>query len=144
MKQLIGLFFLVSLMTSCKGVNGATAQNAANGASSFEGNWELEYIASASSLEALYSVKAPEMRIDVGKRTISGQDGCNRYSGTFESQGNKFRIDPASMISTKMFCEGGGGQAFTGMLRRVDSYVITDGKLELKSGAEVVLRFHRK
>ncbi|UMY64617.1 MULTISPECIES: META domain-containing protein [unclassified Flavobacterium] len=144
MKQLIGLFFLVSLMTSCKGVKGGSAQNTAHGVSLLEGNWELEYIASASSLEALYSKQVPEMRIEVGKNTISGQDGCNRYSGTFQSEGNQFQVDTWSMISTKMFCEGGGGQAFTGSLGRVDSYVVTDGKLELKAGAEVVLRFHRK
>ncbi len=144
MKQLVGLFFLMSLMTSCNGVKDVTAHNTADGTSLLEGNWELEYIVSAPSLEALYSKQIPEMRTEVGKNTISGQDGCNRYSGTFQSQGNRFQIDPASMISTKMFCEGGGGQAFTGTLGRVDSYVITDGKLELKSGAEVVLRFHRK
>lgn len=145
MKRLVLILIFMSAAVSCvctKGKDGSPGKPGAT--ASLDGNWALEFIASASDFETLYPGDMPNASIDTSEKTIAGRNGCNSYSGNFTLDGTKFKTDPTSMISTKMFCEGDGEKTFMGALNKVESFSVTGDKLELKSGDEVVLRFHRK
>ena len=47
--------------------------------------------------------KNPTMILDFDKNVISGNAGCNHYSGGFVVKGNKIKID--NVVGTKMYCQ---------------------------------------
>jgi heat shock protein HslJ len=72
---------------------------------------------------------------------LTGSTGCNRLTGTFElTGGNAIRFSP--LATTRMMCPDSETEArFTKALQRVDTYLITDAALALRSGKTVVARF---
>ena len=46
----------------------------------------------------------PEISFDIEGGIISGQDGCNRFTGKMEVQGNGIRFSP--IAGTRMACPG--------------------------------------
>lgn len=142
MKRL-AVLLLVVVVAGCRCQKDTVSPT--NPAAVLEGNWELEYVAGSSvPFDTLYPGARPNASLDLTAATIAGRNGCNNYSGNLKVEGSRFVADRSSMISTRMFCEGGGEEAYMNALGRVDSYAVANGKLELKSGSEVVLRFHKK
>ncbi|MEM6673615.1 MAG: META domain-containing protein [Planctomycetota bacterium] len=60
-------------------------------------SWTLKDLAGQSAAPGT----TPTMQFEGG--TISGTDGCNRYNGGYEVEGNAFRLT-GSMMSTQMAC----------------------------------------
>lgn len=145
MKKIVVLFTVVLIASGCHCTQDAGRTNRTDrGNLSLDGDWELEYLSGDKPFSVLFPNILPYLRVNKSDYTLSGQDGCNQYTAKFTANDSHFKVDVGTLISTKMFCEGGGGQAFSDALSRVDSYVVENGKLELKSGNVVVLRFHKK
>jgi len=72
-----------------------------------------------------------------GDGTVSGNAGCNTFSGTYTVDGSNLTFGP--LASTKIACEGAKGTletAFLGAIQATTTYEITDaGELELTAGA---------
>ena len=77
---------------------------------------------------------------------IAGMAACNRYSGAFSLSGEGLRL--SQIIATRMACAPAlmnDEQGFFAALSAVTGFAIgADGSLELKSGARVLMRAHRK
>ena len=72
-----------------------------------------------------------------GDGTVSGNAGCNTFTGTYSADGSTLTFGP--LATTRMACEGAKGTletAFVGALQATTAYEITDaGELKLTSGA---------
>jgi len=72
-----------------------------------------------------------------GDGTVSGNAGCNTFSGTYTVDGSNLTFGP--LATTRMACEGAKGTietAYVTALQATTAYEITDaGELKLTSGA---------
>jgi putative lipoprotein len=90
--------------------------------------------------------KPLDLRMSAADRTVSGFSGCNRYSGSFSSEGRSTHGTPIKfgpLAGTMMACAEGGEleQAYLQMLGRVDGYRMQGGELVLLSGGQAVATF---
>ena len=109
------------------------------------GNWELNFITGPRiAFDGLYPEKKPTISFDVSNGRFSGNTSCNNFNGKLNATGSKISFtDPMAM--TKMFCDGQGETTFLDILKKVDSWTVTDGNtLNLKMGDVNMMRFQKK
>lgn len=108
------------------------------------GVWVLNYVQSpGNTFDSLYANKKPELNINTADKRVSGNTGCNSFSGPLVVDGSKISFSEP-MAMTKMFCPGGGEQVFLENIKKVSSYS-TDGKtLNLIMGDIAIMRFSRR
>lgn len=68
------------------------------------GGWTLEKINNVALNAASFAKGLPLINIQLATNKVSGNDGCNAFSGAMEVQGNNIKFGP--IISTKMACPG--------------------------------------
>ncbi len=90
--------------------------------------------------------KPADLQLDAAARTVAGFSGCNRYTGSFSSEGSAAAGTPMKfgpLAGTMMACPDGGEleQAYLQALARVDAYRMHGSELELLSDGEVVATF---
>lgn len=110
-----------------------------------DGTWELNYITGPRiAFNALYPDKKPQIKFNLTANEIGGNTSCNGFSSKIIMDGNKISIaDP--FAKTMIFCEGGGETTFLNMLKKVNSYAVTDGNtLAFIMGDVAVMRFTKK
>ncbi|GEM_PF-738260 len=74
------------------------------------------------------------------EKRASGFSGCNRYTGSYESEGSDLKF--GQMASTRMACVGPNRESeFLDALKRTNSYRISGNALELMEGSNVLARF---
>ncbi len=96
------------------------------------GEWILEKINNIALSASSFAKGLPVVNIGLASNKVSGNDGCNSFSGNMEVQGSNIKFGP--IISTKMACPGINNQfEFLGKLSdHYASYSFTaDGKLIL-------------
>lgn len=75
-----------------------------------------------------------------GNGTVSGNGGCNSFTGNYSSEKGSSKIQFTNIASTKMMCENDKQEAkFFNALNSVNSYVLTGSILKLYSGGELSL-----
>lgn len=87
-----------------------------------------------------------ELSMNPADGTAAGFSGCNRFTGSFSSDGrsaNGTQINFGPLATTMRACAQGEEleRAFLGMLDGVDAYRITGATLELLQGDQVVATF---
>ena len=70
---------------------------------------------------------------------ITGNSSCNGYNTKYTMNGKMISFAEPEM-STMMYC-GDGETVFRKTMTQVDSYRMTDGKLEFLMGDVVMMRF---
>jgi len=149
MKRIVSFITIISIVIfACK--NQATKTSAASApviadSVKLNGNWQLNYITGATkSFDSLYPAKIPAINFDVVAKKISGNSGCNSFSGKLVTEGNKISFaDP--MIMTKMFCPGDGEPLFLQNLQKVETYlIVNDTTLNFMMGELAIMKFSKK
>jgi|SRR6218665_1095357 len=145
---ILGLFLM-----SCSSKSSTAEQEAAdeatvkeNPVSNLDGIWELNYISGPKiAFEGLYPDKKPFLSFNTGEGRVSGNSGCNSFTGNASISTNRFRVDE-NLAMTKMFCPGEGENNFMESLKKVNTYSISDeGKtLNLIMGDIAIMRFSKK
>ena len=109
------------------------------------GNWQLTNITGATvPFDSLYPSKIPAINFDVVAKKISGNSGCNSFSGKLVTDGNKISF-AEPMIMTKMFCPGGGEPLFLQNLQKVETYlIVNDTTLNFMMGEIAIMNFVKK
>jgi heat shock protein HslJ len=98
-----------------------------------------------SSNPNMHVPEAPSIRFFGSNETVSGFTGCNKFSGRFTQTGSNSISFQNVNPSTKMVCIGSYDEnAFMNLLRRVNSFRSTGGRIELMNGNDVLLVFSRK
>lgn len=141
MKNYILLFVAVLALSfnSC-----CTKKTAADASALYNTTWELEYISGPRiAFDGLFPDKKPFIKFDESKKEVFGNAGCNGYSAPYTLNGKSLSFGEQGP-ATLMYCEGGGEQTFTTMIRTIDSYSIDkDGKLNLLVKDVPMMRFKK-
>ena len=135
---------LCILFSSCKSANKNANSNEKK--QQLEGEWELNYINyPQQKSQELYSRGIPLIRFDTKQNIVSGNNGCNSFTGKFNINGNTIDFK-GPMTATKMYCEGQGENVFMQNLGKSNSFVIAkDGKeLQLMEKNSLLMRFIKK
>lgn len=138
---------LAGMVTMTLACNNPKKSSSANGndLEKLNGSWVLNYITGPRiAFEGLYPDRKPEINFSTADMHVSGNTGCNSFSGQFKVDGNKLSFNEA-MAMTKMFCPGTGETVFTETLRKINAYAISgDTTLNLLMGDIGMMRFSRK
>jgi heat shock protein HslJ len=141
MKNYILLFVAVLALSfnSC-----TTMKNTTSSSDLYNTTWELEYISGPRiAFDGLFPTKKPFIKFDESKGQVFGNAGCNGYSAPYTLKGKSLSFGEQGP-ATMMYCEGGGEQVFTQMIRKIDSYSIDkDGKLNLLVKDVPMMRFKK-
>lgn len=141
MKNYILLFVAVLALSfnSC-----TTMKNTTSSSDLYNTTWELEYITGPRiAFDGLFPQKKPFIKFDESKGQVFGNAGCNGYSAPYTLKGNALSFGEQGP-ATLMYCDGGGEQVFTQMIRKIDSYSIDkDGKLNLLMKDVPMMRFKK-
>jgi heat shock protein HslJ len=144
MKQiLLAAIAVICFLAGCNNSKQVvTSKKAVVDPSELNGAWQLDYISgSATAFDALYPDKKPQLIFDIAASRISGNTGCNSFSGPVSVEGSKINFNQPLAL-TKMFCPGGGETAFLEALKKITSWAVTDAStLNLIAGDVAALRF---
>lgn len=143
-KRVLILVFMGAVLISCNVFKCKKSNESAN----LEGSWELNYISGPRiAFDGLYPNKKPVINFNIKENQVSGNNGCNSFSGKLVINGNKIDFTQP-MAVTKMMCLDGqqGEQTYMNTLQKITSYDITDdGKtLNFISGDIAMMRFTKK
>ncbi len=93
------------------------------------GIWLLEKVNNNLVNKSDFAKGLPQLNLDLQQQKLSGHDGCNQLSGSFEVMGSKIRF--SNLAQTRMACPGNKpGLEFTPLIsgQTVD-YYFKDGSL---------------
>ena len=113
--------------------------------SNLSGSWQLDYVSgNPSMISNLFPNKQPNLNVDLATNTVSGNTGCNNFSGKLNAIANKISFrDPMAM--TRMMCPGEGEGIFLAALQKVNSWSVSGGNvLNLISDDIAIMRFTKK
>jgi proline iminopeptidase len=103
--------------------------------------WKLTHL-DGQAVEEGAAMRPAEIQFDREQMRASGSDGCNRFFGPFELDGDS--ISFGMMASTKMACPGGGDaeRRFHAALEASESLRLEGERLELLGAeGEALMRF---
>jgi len=92
-----------------------------------DGNWEANFVEGVpGTMEEMYPQGLPNVTFDTGEGRVSGNSGCNNFTGSFSVDGNTITWE-GELGSTRMACPNMDGEkAFLSALRKSTSYSVTD------------------
>lgn len=136
---ILALFFL---NISCKSKKQVSSSSRT--IESLDGTWVLSRIEGPKKdFSELYPMKLPLIHFDEANLKISGNSGCNSFSGSYGN--DKGVLDfTQPLISTKMACKGGGEAVFLQTLNKINGYEIKNDTLILKMASVVMMHMYRK
>lgn len=87
------------------------------------------------------AMRLPNLSLNSVRKTVSGNDGCNSYSGNYNIP-RKGKISFGAIASTEMYCEEDelSGDYYEA-LARVDEYFVEGNILVLAEGSTPLLKF---
>ncbi|MEJ0106956.1 MAG: META domain-containing protein [Bacteroidota bacterium] len=115
MKSFITPAVLFFLFTACGPVKKSAS---GSGLSDLQGNWQLNYITGPRiAFDGLYPRSKPAISFDTKRKKISGNTGCNSFSGPLIAESKKISFtEPMAM--TKVACPGEGETIFLEALKK--------------------------
>lgn len=130
-------FIVLMLLISCGGAKQSKTDPL------FGHAWQLEYIdVTGSTMDVLFPDKKPEITFEKESGKVIGNSGCNGYNAPYSLDGPGIHFGEPGP-STLMYC-GEGENHFRKFMQAAEQWKLTaDGKLELLSSGEVVLRFKK-
>ncbi len=142
MKKIILIIFIsCGFLSSCK----STKKTANTNTSKLSGTWELNYISGKRiAFDGLYPDKKPQISFNLTESELGGNTSCNGFGSKMVIDGNKITISEP-FAKTMIFCEGEGESSFLDMLKKVNSYSVSnDNTLTFIMGDIVMMRFAKK
>lgn len=109
------------------------------------GTWRLDYIGGvAETLDELFPNEKPTITFDMGKLHVSGQGGCNRYSGGFTVDNHA--ISFGELATTRMYCQGVQETVYFQSLSKINTFDVSDNgtTLNLIMGDIAMMRFTKE
>ena len=107
------------------------------------GKWMLQKINNVLLVPADFAKGLPTITLGVQQGKLTGHDGCNSLSGSFEVLGSKIKFDP--LASTKMACPGNkpGNEIAAKLSGQVVDYYFTNGQLYFYLQDDSILVFDK-
>lgn len=133
MKNLIILFCvaILAVLQSCKTPqNTNTSKENPDELGNLEKKWKLIEL-NGTPVASESGKKSAFLELDLSKNTVSGNDGCNSFSGEVKAAQN-YRINFSKIASTEMLCQNVTiGESFLKALEIADNYTLSNGVLSL-------------
>jgi heat shock protein HslJ len=104
-------------------------------------SWVLQELDGKPVDPKMFPSGFPSLQFVTSKDKVTGFGGCNRINAPIKVKKNSLSI--GEMAGTKMACPGEGEDIFLENLEKVSAYKIDGALMELKSGEEVLMIFHR-
>ena len=101
--------------------------------------WQLTTINGHKVNTADYAKGVPVITFTKDNK-VTGNGGCNGFGGSYNLN-DEGGVNLSQLMSTKMFCEGGGENEFMAALNKVNMSKIDKDKLVLLQGVEEVMTF---
>ncbi|MGY4385270.1 heat shock protein HslJ [Pedobacter sp. UYP24] len=141
--QLILVVFIISSIVACTTIKPGTIGS--EGLSQLGGVWELNHVSGPRmAFNGLYPGKKPFIEFNTREKKFSGSTACNSFSGALIADDSNISFNEP-FATTKMACPGEGEAVFTEMLKKVNTYSISnDTTLYFMMGDIVVMRFYKK
>ena len=141
MKRIIFILpAIILFMFSCKSTHKASAQTATQ-KNMFvkETKWVMVSFHGKKPAEAGFRERVPYVVIDKEAGTISGNSGCNSFSGKAVIEGDKMKAE--RIASTKAFCMGVPESEFFADLSELNTLKTEDNKLIFLKEGKVIMEF---
>lgn len=135
MKSIILACVTAATLLSC-----TSSRNSAEQLNNLNGNWTLTVFPNQSKTFAeFFSMKTPDLQLDVPNRRVSGSTGCNRATGGFTINGEEFRF--SNLATTKMGCPGYDEHVYIDALSRVNRFTLNADQLSLYQDSTMLMSF---
>ena len=132
------LLTLSFILQSCGSLKETTKSVTNNNIS---GNWSLKSL-NEQSVKVLFEGQIPSMNIDQTQSLISGNGGCNNFSGQFTLKKSVF--EAPNLIKTLMMCTSKNAESeLMQALSGKSKVYIKDGLLYFEKDSKVVAQFER-
>ncbi len=107
------------------------------------GKWLLEKVNNNLVNSGDFAKGFPQLNLDLQQQKLSGHDGCNQLSGSFEVMGSKIRF--SNLAQTRMACPGNKpGLEFTPLISgQTIDYYFKDGRLYFYLQDDSILVFKK-
>ncbi|MCA0133318.1 META domain-containing protein [Winogradskyella alexanderae] len=130
------VFSILILITSCNSKESKTVMNTL-----LQSDWQLEKINGELLSD---SMQIPMLQIDLAKMQLSGNTGCNSYTGSISELGEKDIVLENIATTLKMCVEGNYEDQYVNLMNQVKIYEVNDSSLTFKNSAEkVILEFKK-
>lgn len=130
------LAFMGTTMQSCK-----SSQDSAASKNAIAGTWILTSLNGEKASDA-FKGKIPTMTIDLSSKRISGNSGCNQYTGGFTY--SKGILSAPKLAGTMMACmEANMEYEFNQMLGQDNTVSVVGNILTLSQGGKTVATFEK-
>lgn len=140
---LVGLAVLLVASCSSSKTNSSKTKAKMDTTSLYGSAWKLVSVKSATSTALLTpnGERTPTLTFSADGQTVSGNSGCNSYSGKASWEGNQLTF--GNLISTRKMCMDGMEmeRAVLSALQGTVVCELTDSNLVLKKGSETVATF---
>ena len=110
-------------------------------AADLSGTWTLQSMQGASA-NTYFDEQPPTITFDFNSNKVSGNAGCNRYSGPFKL--DKETLDVTTPVATRMACDHLEGETkFLKLLSTPSKIEVEENMLVLKEDGRELLRFSK-
>ena len=140
-KNSLMMMFLAVILFSCSSTKNTKS------VSKLDGSWELNYIMGAPGVAAMFKDVVPTLTVNSAENQVSGNNGCNSYSGIVKIEGTKIDLSSPMAVTRKMCINGVEGEKlYMATLQKINRYSVSEeGKtLTMISGDMALMRFTKK
>lgn len=140
MKQNVIAAVAVLLLAAC-----TTARKAANQNHELNGRWRLAVFmpSQKKTLAEVFGERVVEMQFDVATNRVTGNTGCNQFSGTYTADTAHLTF-PDKRVLTRMACPGYDENLFLNALNQVNRYRLIESELELRQNDTIIMIFSKR
>lgn len=136
MKNLIVYIFTIVLMTSCN-----SKESKPNNRNLLQADWQLEKIEGEILND---SMTIPTLKIDLAEMRLSGNSGCNTYTGSIAELGSE-NIGIGNIAVTFKLCpEANYEDQYMSLINQLKTYEVNETNLFFKNDKAKVILEYRK
>lgn len=138
MKKFLVACLVLGMLASC-----SSSKNSAAELNNLNGYWLLTVFPRENKpMAELFTMRTPDLQLDVPKRRVSGTSGCNRISGPFTIDGEEFRF--GGLATTKMGCPGYDETIYLDALGRTNRFRMNNDQLSLYQDSTLLMTFTKR
>ena len=145
--KIFTLGLLALLVSACASNKSTSTTDAGMNETLLNGEWQANYVSGTEKpFDELFPEMAPFITFNLEEGRVSGMSGCNNFTGSFSTEGNKLSFGDNMALTRKMCPDMTGEDAFISTLQKVDSYSVSEGgeTLNLIMGDIAIMRLVRK
>lgn len=133
-------FLLLTCLAGILLLSCSSSRNSAEQLNNLNGSWTLSAFPNQGKTFAeQFSMKVPDLQLDVPNRKVSGSTGCNRASGGFAIDGEEFKF--SNLATTKMGCPGYDEMIYLDALGRVNRFRLNADQLSFYQDSTLLMTF---